>query len=656
MFFGLFFVNLCYNELMIRISGISAVSGANCDVSFKMFLVTLVLVGITSVSFFSLITSSVYADDSGVDVFSVMVPSSCTINGTVDGDGHVADVTNGTYVSGIGTTTMKVFCNDNNGFSVYAIGYSNNEYGNNKLIARINDVLSPANDINTGTGTNGTETGGNSAWAMKINAVTTASSNTTQPYAPTIAGETQGDTEDFTDYHIVPATYTKVATFASNTDFVIGSSIQSTYAVYAKTTQPTGVYRGQVKYTLVHPASSEANMPLAETIASRTKGVQTADELKAAITTANSGIFTYNAEVFGVASDASNDYPIYYYRGILDSDLDGTGDTYGSNGDGVTWPNYVKLTDAYTGTTTCWRIMRTTGSGGIKMMYNGLYGATTADSCANIFTAVRTGAINSGAGRYYSLAGVGYTYNPTYASSGATTPTAIGAILGTDANPEVNSADSTMKNYIENTWYDDAIGSYTDVLEPSAGYCNDRTVYAATGSYSASDVLSESTLVIPYAERPEEKHIFGSLARNATTGQLPSLKCPRSVVDLYTTSAATDGNGQLSKPVALATVDEASFAGSGSPNASNGSPWHANSYLRSASSFWTMSPYDRQKYTDSETRVRLFSIRDSGDTYGRNYASFVSTSYGVRPVISLKAGTAPVSGSGTAVDPWVVVP
>ena len=75
------------------------------------------------------------------------------------------------------------------------------------------------------------------------------------------------------------------------------------------------------------------------------KGPQTLAELQAVITTptssdpstdtSNSGVYEYNASLFGTASDASNNYKIYYYRGILDSNLDGTANTYGSNGNGA---------------------------------------------------------------------------------------------------------------------------------------------------------------------------------------------------------------------------------------------------------------------------------------------------------------------------------
>ena len=57
---------------------------------------------------------------------------------------------------------------------------------------------------------------------------------------------------------------------------------------------------------------------LYDTIAAMSKGTQTLAELRAAITTANSGVYEYNTSVFGAASDAANTCKIYYYRGILD--------------------------------------------------------------------------------------------------------------------------------------------------------------------------------------------------------------------------------------------------------------------------------------------------------------------------------------------------
>ena len=74
-------------------------------------------------------------------------------------------------------------------------------------------------------------------------------------FTPTIESDSNGS---FSNYHIVPSTYTKVATFPSVTDDFQGSSFKSTYRAYVSPTQPAGSYVGRVRYTMVHPADEPA--------------------------------------------------------------------------------------------------------------------------------------------------------------------------------------------------------------------------------------------------------------------------------------------------------------------------------------------------------------------------------------------------------------
>ena len=196
---------------------------------------------LTIVCGFGLGGSYVSADDSYNADVSLTIPVACTMTGTLNTP-HTANVEAGTYTADIGTTTLKTVCNDGNGFSIYAIGYSGLEYGNNKMLATVGGTLAPTYDIVTGTAQNGNT----SNWAMKLNAVTGT-------YAPTILSS-------FDSYHAVPDTYTKVATRTSGTDATVGASIQSTYAVYVTSLQPAGSYNGKVRYTLVHP--NDADTPL----------------------------------------------------------------------------------------------------------------------------------------------------------------------------------------------------------------------------------------------------------------------------------------------------------------------------------------------------------------------------------------------------------
>ena len=180
---------------------------------------------------------------------------------SITNSAHVATLLNGTYsgtdyTTGIGSTTLKTFCNDNAGYAIYAIGYTNDTYGNTKLHwNKASSLSDDTNDIETALYTQGTTI--NSTWSMKL-----ASSGGT--YATTIVNGTNNE-ENFTSWHEVPDEYTKVAYRTSGTDMEVngsgeGSSITVTYDSYISAGQPAGAYMGKVKYTLVYP--NDASMPI----------------------------------------------------------------------------------------------------------------------------------------------------------------------------------------------------------------------------------------------------------------------------------------------------------------------------------------------------------------------------------------------------------
>ena len=199
-----------------------------------LYRATFVLTILTAVFGFGLVSKSVFADDSVIDKVSLIVPVSCTVQGT-GMDSHTANINNGTYNSQVGITTLKAFCNDNNGFSIHAIGYTDNTYGKN-VLASTN--LGSGFDIQTGTATSG-----NSQWAMKLS----TNSGDTYPI------ELQNG---FGSFHTVPTQYTMVAKRLSGTDILapaVGSVLTTTYQVYISANQSADTYVGKVKYTLVHP-------------------------------------------------------------------------------------------------------------------------------------------------------------------------------------------------------------------------------------------------------------------------------------------------------------------------------------------------------------------------------------------------------------------
>ena len=216
-------------------------------------ITTLSLVGITILSGIVLASSKVSADDSAVDTTTITVPVSCTMSSTGN-HSHTAEINNGQYNSSVGETTISAFCNDNAGFTVYAIGYSGETLGNNKLISStISD-----NDIVTGTAISGNT----SNWAMKLSAITSPT-----PTFPIIIAGSESDSHkeqgdpDYSAFQQVPDDYTKVAYRTAGTDTgtnAEGSSFKTTYQVYISSNQPAGTYNGKVKYVLINPHDGTA--------------------------------------------------------------------------------------------------------------------------------------------------------------------------------------------------------------------------------------------------------------------------------------------------------------------------------------------------------------------------------------------------------------
>ena len=189
---------------------------------------------LTSLSTFVLSSSYSHAETTDTALASVTVPDVCTLEDSVVGTAHTATVSVGSYTPNIGETTIKVTCNDNNGYSLYAVGYSNDTVGNTNLIGTNGNIV-------TGTANDGSV----SNWAMKLTAVSNS-------FTPTILN-------GYDNYHVVPDTATKVATRTESIDASSTSEIKTTYAVSISPSQAKGDYTGKVKYTVVHPHYANAN-------------------------------------------------------------------------------------------------------------------------------------------------------------------------------------------------------------------------------------------------------------------------------------------------------------------------------------------------------------------------------------------------------------
>ncbi len=358
----------------------------------------------------------------------------------------------------------------------------------------------------------------------------------------------------------------------------------------------------------------------------------------------------------GTEEDAN---PIYYYRGAVDNN-------------NVIFANF------------CWKIVRTTETGGIKLIYNGTPNNGTCNNTGDN-AAISSVAFNT---NFISPTYVGYKYGTVYNHASKTlsdsdlygtdvtytngtytlTSTQTGYSQGlsthhytcfnstgtctkayyifyvestkgyyitldsgkktSEALSEMldnNTTDSTIKTAIDN-WYSTNMTSYTNKLEDTV-WCNDRSIYITGGwnpnGGSTSGGWTSYSLVFSRYKN----------LQNAS----PNLTCSRNL-DKFTTSTE-NGNGELTYPVGLLTVDEIMLAG-GKDYISN-----TSYYLYTGTEYWTLTS---RAFISDGSREYLVTV-DGSITHG-----YVKNALGVRPTISLKPENIISSGNGTAENPYVI--
>ncbi len=269
---------------------------------------------------------------------------------------------------------------------------------------------------------------------------------------------------------------------------------------------------------------------------------------------------------------------------------------------GAPTDNWLKFANFY------WRLIRTNHDGSIRLLYAG----TSPDTTSGY---IGTSAFNS-------------SYNsPKYA----------GYMYGTDGSlseSRTNTNDSTIKTYIDN-WYSTNLSSYTKYISTEAVYCNDRQLDSGqTWSISYEfDYITYTRL---------------DWAGNGSNAS-PIYDC----ADSHDAFSATNADAKLTYPISLMTADEINIAGG---LAGNEAP--AYYYLNSAGGsvtgstwWWSLSPVS---WMGDYPHVWL--VYGSGyDTSGHLEDYSVNDSYGVRPVISIKADALWSSGDGSSASPYEIV-
>ena len=373
-------------------------------------------------------------------------------------------------------------------------------------------------------------------------------------------------------------------------------------------------------------------------------------------------------------TNTENNVPVYYYRGAVDN-------------------NHVLFANF------CWRIVRTTETGGVKLIYDG---KPSNGQCNNTKEATTIGNIQFNT-NHDSPAYVGYMYNTAYtASSKDITKLSGNIVFGNDATYDASTGKYTLKDIKTLTnpsnWNSE-YSNYTDkyhytcfssgttcqsVYYIHAIYSEDKHAYyfTLTNGKKPKDLLNDmfegninvkesnakvkidawyKTNMTSYTSKLEDSGFcsdrtyynfntsgwnkdysnydkwlnFGSMQR--LSNRKLSLVCPRQL-DKFTVSA-DNGNGKLTYPVGMITAEEMAYAG--------GVIWQTNTsyYLYNGVNTWSFS----QSCFDS-WKARELTLSSSGN-FG--YVG-VSSLSGARPSISLKKGTVLSSGSGTSADPFVI--
>ena len=373
-------------------------------------------------------------------------------------------------------------------------------------------------------------------------------------------------------------------------------------------------------------------------------------------------------------TNTENNVPVYYYRGAVDN-------------------NHVLFANF------CWRIVRTTETGGVKLIYDG---KPSNGQCNNTKEATTIGNIQFNT-NYNSPAYVGYMYNTAHTASSKDITTLSGNIVfGNDATYDASTKKYTLKDtktLTNPSNWNTEYSNYTDkyhytcfssgttcqsVYYIHAIYSEDKHAYyfTLTNGKKPKDLLNDmfegninvkesnakvkidawyKANMTSYTSKLEDsgfcndrtyynfntsgwnnnysnydKWLYFSSMQRLSNRKL-SLVCPRQL-DKFTVSA-DNGNGKLTYPVGMITAEEIAYAG--------GVIWQTNTsyYLYNGVYNWSFSP-------------SYFNFWNAGEFYSGSSGYFgdygVTGSLGGRPVVSLKQGIAVASGSGTSSSPYVI--
>ena len=187
---------------------------------------------------------------------------------------------------------------------------------------------------------------------------------------------------------------------------------------------------------------------------------------------------------------------------------------------------------------------------------------------------------------------------------------------------QTNKTDSTIKTKLDN-WYKTNMISYSDKLADET-FCSDRSIVSGSGY-----LTTPSTFYGAYNRLQDNKK--------------PSLKCSQNN-DKFKMS---NENVKLDYPVGLILADEVALSG-GRGYYNGGYSPNSNYYLYNGNYYWTLSP---SNFNSNNSIADVWLVVPSGSLHPWNG---VTSSFGVRPVVNIKADVTITKGDGTSLNPYLI--
>lgn len=272
----------------------------------------------------------------------------------------------------------------------------------------------------------------------------------------------------------------------------------------------------------------------------------------------------------------------------------------------------------------CWKIIRTTDNGSVKMIYNGVPTDGACTDATGSSATIGNSTFNSSSS--YN-AYVGYMYG---------TPNSSGY---SDEHKNVNN--STIKSMLDN-WYAENLIKYNNYIEDTE-YCNNRvlTEFKSNGvEYSKkgySNLNSGYDSVIKgYNFSCENNNDKLSVKNNSLTYPIGLIDASEALMGSITRSMIRDVD--FTKEMSSnKSINDYSVE-----KMSSGMKINDASFLSTSGKYWTMSP----AYFNGTS---AYNFLVDGTTEN---AISVNTSAGVRPVIAIKNTVKLLSGDGSLSSPY----